>query len=101
MLRISSSSRADKDRNVSHTLPSYRVHGQARNQTIVSWPTLDPRSVRKPPCSSAKMISRHKREKAAQNNDHKHCPESYRDRAAECNALTVAAFQHFDGRATV
>ena len=47
------------------------------------------------------MISRHKREKAAQNNDHKHCPESYRDRAAECNALTVAAFQHFDGRATV
>jgi hypothetical protein len=46
------------------------------------------------------MISRHKREKAVQNNDHKHCRESYRHQAAECNALTVAAFQHFDDRAT-
>src|SRR5207249_10564085 len=39
-----------------HTrVPAAGVHGQAGNQTIVSLAMLDPRSIGKAPCSSAKM----------------------------------------------
>ena len=40
--------RVGKNRNASHAAAQRQVHGQAiaRNQTIVSWAILDPRSMR-------------------------------------------------------